>query len=745
MTNRLKQIFLAMLFALLPFGLTQAVYLNVGDTTAGSQARLQVSGLLSEESVLLTLDRPTKSPLSFGLQADGDGVISDELYGLHLKQSGDYKVSLQRNDAPNVAADDVFVVQPGAPSRYRSEISTTLSTLPADGVALSPFKVRVADAYGNPVPGQSVSVFSSRNKDVLNVGGKTDGNGVVSGTIYSTEPGVSVLSALVAGEMLFERTELVFHLPASGGLAVGQSGLGSFLKAQLFSDDFEEVAYFSIEDIPSEVVTEQGYTFLVSAKDKNGNVVKNYEGKVRFSSDDNGAQLPIDYQFIDTDQGEHEFAVAVAFSTPGQRTLTVTDADNSELQGQVQLDVLDGNQVLEPPSGDGLIIVTPTEGTYSSPRMTITGRGPAGTPIKITDGPITLVEDLTLDVNGDFFYQTPALADGRHVFRAEFMDGSAFSNDVDIRIDNTPPRVLAVEVDPPTGVPAGGTFRVTVSSNEALSTATCTFEGAPQTLSRSGDVFAGDVVAGETCGTFPLSCTVADILGNELTENTAATIKVCGDQPGPGKDTDQDGLSDEIEGLDNDEDGDSVPDWLESDIVDSTGNGISDQKDPTNDTDGGGQGNLSEAQVGTNPLNAADDQQSNVAPTSVSNLNATPGEQQITLYWSPARDDVGVARYKILYGTDPNQLYGTNITPDPRTQWYVDQLAEATKYFFRVVAVDADGNEGTPSNLVEATTYGEVFHGAAVPESGTETNVWLPLLLALLGGGLFLIFGRKRA
>jgi len=731
---------------LFPFALTQAFFVNVSDTFAGDEAMLQITGLTNSEGVSAQLIRPDKSTLNLSFQADSEGVVKSEIYGLHLQQSGGYQLEVVRSSATSLTEKEVFTVQPGAASKYRSTIKSAVTTLPADGVSLSPITVQVKDAYGNAVPGQAVKVFSSRNEDVINLAGKTDINGLVKGTVFSTTPGVSIISALVNEEMLFEKAEVVFHLPATPMGAAGQSGIGRFLKAQLFTDDFEEVAYLSIEGLPAEVLTEEGYTFRVLAKDTNGNVVKNYEGQVRFSSNDSGASLPVDYTFTRTDQGQHEFAVAAAFATPGKRTLTVTDIAASTIQGQVELNVVSKDRVVEPPVGDGLVILTPNPGTFSSPRMTITGRGEPGVPIKITDGPTVLVEDLSLDINGDFFYQTPALADGRHLFRAELMDGSTFSNVVEIRIDNTPPRVLAVEVDPPNGVAAGGVFRVSVSSNEPLSTATCTFNSVANALNRSGDNFVGDINAGQTCGTFPLACVVADILGNELQENAAATVQVCGNEPiVSGLDTDADGLTDAVEGATEDEDSDSVPDYLESNLIDSNGNGIVDQKDPTNDTDKGGKNNITEKNEGLNALIPSDDGGVNLPPTSVSNLSATPGEELVTLYWSPARDDKAIARYKVIFGESPENMFGVNLTPDNRTQWYVDKLKPATKYFFKVIAVDSDGNEGVGSNFVEASTFGEVFQSAAVPESGSADNIWLPLLLSFLGGILFLFFGRRKA
>ena len=135
----------------------------------------------------------------------------------------------------------------------------------------------------------------------------------------------------------------------------------------------------------------------------------------------------------------------------------------------------------------------------------------------------------------------------------------------------------------------------------------------------------------------------------------------------------------------------------------------------------------------------------NLPPTAVSSLSATPGENRVTLNWSPARDDKAVAQYQILFGEDPQNLYGVNLTPDNRTQWYINKLKEATRYYVQVVAIDSDGNKGTLSNMVEATTFGEVLLSAAVPESGSANNLWLPLLLSFLGGTLFLVFGRRNA
>jgi hypothetical protein len=195
-------------------------------------------------------------------------------------------------------------------------------------------------------------------------------------------------------------------------------------------------------------------------------------------------------------------------------------------------------------------------------------------------------------------------------------------------------------------------------------------------------------------------------------------------------------------GIDSDDDG--VDDPYESDLADSDGDGISDQQDPDNDTDGGGVSNIDEKNKSSNPLDPRDDSGGVIAPTAVGSLQAEPGDKKITLFWSPAKDDRGIARYKILFGLSPDNLDQENQTPDQRTQWYVDGLMESQKYFFQVFAIDLDENIGTGSQIVEASTLGELKNSAPkTPTSGAPSQ--LPIWLALLSGVLFWFWTRRRS
>jgi len=323
------------------------VFIGVGDTTAGQDQMLQIAGLQTGESIGVTLRKPTGAQIELALVADNLGKVQDRLYGLHLRDAGQYELAVHRTELGDLNQKATFMVHPGTISAYRSSVNMTDRAAAADGQAVIDFAINLRDAYSNPVPNESVQLISSRNEDSVVSGLISDAYGVVRGSLKSQKPGVSVFSVLANDIVLVERPEVIWHPSADKLFAVGQSdgaGIGSFLKAQLFDDDFfQEAAYFTIEDLPGEVLKGRNYTFRVEAKDQDGNTVKDYDGRVRFSASDAQAQLPVDYQFEAVDQGIHTFALAVNFATTGSQTLSLTDLDNSQVVGSLEVEVVDSS------------------------------------------------------------------------------------------------------------------------------------------------------------------------------------------------------------------------------------------------------------------------------------------------------------------------------------------------------------------------------------------------------------------
>ena len=82
-----------------------------------------------------------------------------------------------------------------------------------------------------------------------------------------------------------------------------------------------------------------------------------------------------------------------------------------------------------------------------------------------------------------------------------------------------------------------------------------------------------------------------------------------------------------------------------------------------------------------------------VAPTAPANLTALAAKgRKVTLSWSPAIDDVGVAGYRVYR----NGVLATTVTG----QTYSESLSGKTATSYYVVALDAAGNVSPPSNTV---------------------------------------------
>lgn len=321
--------------------------------------------------------------------------------------------------------------------------------------------------------------------------------------------------------------------------------------------------------------------------------------------------------------------------------------------------------------------------------MTISGNAPSSSTIDIVDGPTVLIESLVVGNDGSFVYETPTLADGLHRFKVFSSDKKLESEDISVRIDKTPPRTLAVKITPQTDIEAGSTFTISVSSDEELSAVSCDFNGITQDLRPSGEGFEATFQAPNTSGELPIGCKISDLIGNELEETQAAVVKIVGASTEP-------------------------------------------VNPPTIDPE-----------PETEPENPIPDPKPEViAPTAVSGLSLQPADDRITLFWSPATDDSQIKQYKINFGTNREQLTSQNMTPDNRTQWYVSALEPGTKYYFQVLAIDDQGNEGALSQIVESTTLGGDFRSAAVPTAGFKSL--LPYLLAFGSGILFLILSYRR-
>ena len=732
------------------------------DGVVGDPLNLRLDGLQKNKTIASFLTRPDQSVLRWDLRTDQWGVLEASIAGNFLQSAGYYQLSIN-------GIQQEFKRTSAPLSTVRSRVEFMPS---AEDIAEKKyFSVQLVDRYGNPVVGSEVQAFSSRAEDKVTLTPDPQFPQRWKGSVVGGDSGSAIITVIADGKFLLSRPTVSFQDSFYG---VGQGDIGSFLQAQLFDDQGSSAAdYITIEDFPTSLELGEFATFTVTMHTDQGSVATGYEGRIRFTSSDDQAELPADFQFTESNRGQHTFSLAVSFSTPGVQTLGVHAVEDHTIFGEISVTVKDasgaltsgngndsdssdgggdsyessgsgddssdgnnssGDDSTDPGetsdsggdagndssgSGDGssdgnngsrdnatnnddspIKISTPLEGAYRDRQIVVSGSALGFPYVQISNGVVTLSDKVAVDSAGHFIFETPALADGKHVLEVSDLTGNIVSAPVIIQIDNTPPVAVSATIKPRTTVSPKQVVQLDLTANETLSKAVCYLNDSPLSLKEKDDgSFTGLITTPTTCGVYPLECRLQDLLGNELQEPSVEVITVCD----PSKDLDGDGIPDDAE-VSKDEDQDGVGDEQESNLKDDDKDGISNQKDPDNDSDGGGVSNEEEKKAGTNPLDPGDDVLSkNIPPTAISNPVAVPKGNQVTIFWSPADDDDAVDHYRIRFGISPDRLEQEQQTPDNRTQWFITGLMNDVKYYFQVFAVDTDLEEGPGSRILEVT------------------------------------------
>ena len=667
-------------------------WLSAPDVIAGNSTTIKLSGLYANEKLTVKLIRPDKSRIVLQSQADELGFSSFRISSINIQQAGYYDLIISR-ELGNYPVIGKFKVFPNVVSAYKSKIDLDKSSVAADGEEIVRLTITARDAYGNLIKNIPVKVISSRNNDFIVASGKTDKLGQAVAKISSKTAGVSVITVVLGDTVVFEKKEIVFFLAGKDINNVGAGwDIGKFLKTQLFDDPAEDtsVAYFSIENLPTEASVGENLSAKIVARDENGDQVVNYTGTVRFSSSDDRAILPNDYTFSPSDQGAHDFYLAITFGTAGDQSISVHDLDDFRVSGEQNINIAMDSEAVEVSDDPKLTIDIPVNGSsFNTARVTISGTAVQCSVVKLADGQITLIDNLAVDESNKYVYQTPSLADGTHVFQAFCVDNEDLvSNAVTITIDRTPPQVISVETEP--AGPFCGNEDVTLKvGGDDLDTVECIFNEQIFTLSKGeSDKFTTTLKIPAKKGEFPIECTVSDLLGNSVTETNAGVVAVDPTICEPPDEEDE----------------------AEEEVVEPE----------------------------------------NIAPTAITNLSAKSGEvEKVTLFWSPATDDKEIKYYQINFAkcSEKDDLNQVNKTPDNRTQWYVTPLEPCETYCFQVTAYDEEGLASPASNIAEGTPYcpeeNKTVHTSApvTPKSGANT-IW-PAILAIFAG-LVMIFWARR-
>jgi len=110
-------------------------------------------------------------------------------------------------------------------------------------------------------------------------------------------------------------------------------------EADIQVDPSDVAGSFTVRDIPSPIVAGTPASVTVTDYDPYGNLSTTYRGTIHFTSTDNQATLPDDYQFTDADNGMVTFTNQVILRTAGTQSVAVTDTSNGATGSEDNIEV----------------------------------------------------------------------------------------------------------------------------------------------------------------------------------------------------------------------------------------------------------------------------------------------------------------------------------------------------------------------------------------------------------------------
>ena len=466
------------------------------DTVAGYASLLKTSMLTPAKDVVFVVERPDYSVVRIPAQADLEGIAQADLYGHQTKVAGAYKVAVYYPGTNEASPQNTFTVYPDQISTTQSMVSSTSQMLEADGKSKSFVTVTLYDAYRNPIKDHHVQLISSRLEDKISSinTGITDKDGRASFKVTSAQPGISVYTALdaSANEVLSDREEIVFYAPSPKSNGIG----GNFLSTNMLQGNIIETANaaddvlpgpvhsFAVQDLTSTVKVNTDQTLTIVAKDKDGNVAKNYTGTVIISTpDDENAVLPNngEYTFKEADQGKFTFSLALRFTQVGKQFIQILDKNDWKIAGELEVEVVPQQTITTPNVSSSLMIKSPLDGgEFGSNTVIISGQGDPNINLKVFDDDVK-IGDAETDSDGFFTYQASNLAAGPHSF---FMmsDSGQVSNTVFVNVDTLPPVLNYIDITPDGIVSPGTNLNIVVNSESNLDSVGIRFQGIEKEL-----------------------------------------------------------------------------------------------------------------------------------------------------------------------------------------------------------------------------------------------------------------------
>lgn len=495
------------------------------DTIAGLGTEVSITSCEAGLQTLLVIQSPENQTYTQHITLDPTGNAITLVPSSQTVTTGTYGVSVAGRTTQ-------FIVLPDRPDDTQSTLIASPQSIDADGEDSATVTAILRDRNGNPVEGRPLALIASRLSDEITTHSvKTDDSGRFVWIVRSREQGTSTLTVydIIGGRQMKLKVDLKVGSSftqttsrfAASLTRLGQGG-DPALAAELGSEVIDHFD-LSLTTDATEVKANELFGMTIRAM-RGTEVARGYVGSLTVKSSDPDAVLPkqgedprdpmsghIDIRGVD--QGERKVPLAFMLRNSGTQTIEVSDDLDPTFTGKITLRVTRSGA-----AGDSKIaILDPQDRTsVKGGPILLQGRAPSLINLRVKGGMQTI--DGESDQEGVFRISVPINPADREVtLFVESENGTYESAPVHILIDDTPPSIATINLNPPEAK-AGEKATITVQSEAGLSSVTATSGQQTVTLTGgSGGLYTGSLNAPSAVGMNDITVTAKDAAGNEAT------------------------------------------------------------------------------------------------------------------------------------------------------------------------------------------------------------------------------------
>ncbi len=498
--------------------------ITVLDTVAGLGTEATITDCESGLKTVLSVTEAGGARYTQSIVLDAGGNATTLIPSTATVTAGTYDVSA-------AGQKTTFTVTADKLDDAHSLLSVSPQSIRANGRDTATVTAILRDRFDNPVGGRPIALISNRTSDDVSPSStQTDGEGRFLWTVKATEAGVITLIPydILGNRQMKLRASLEAASQLRASLAdFGQGGDPVTADiAPVIVDRFD----LSLPQGATDVKANELFSLNIRAM-HGQDLVRAYVGTLVVESSDPNADLPkkgddaqtpskgrIDIRSVD--QGTRSVPLAFVLRQGGKQTISVEDKLDPTIKGEITLNVVSGDG-----SGNGqLSIVSPQDRSkVKGTTVLLQGKAPSLVNLRIKGG--AQVVDTESDAEGVFRVSVPLNpADKEITLFVTSENGTYESDPVHVIIDNDPPKIQTISLNPQEGK-AGDPATITVITDNDAETVTATLQGKDVTLTASGSTFTGTITAPVAEGTYDITVTATDHVGNAVTMLTKWTVK----------------------------------------------------------------------------------------------------------------------------------------------------------------------------------------------------------------------------